>query len=234
MFKALRAALCKRWLRRRGFKLSVAIHALPRHGVLELEEGASIGEVLTGFTHLRVGAMSYVRSACELLNVRCIGRFCSIGNDVVIGQEKAGHPLHWVSSHPFQYTGTALTYEGCGVPAEIGHDVWIGREAMIMEGVRVGTGAVIAARAMVTRDVPPYAVVAGTPARIVRYRHAPELVAALLDSAWWELPADVLRGLPFDDPERFLAGVAGLAERKPASYRRVVVSRGGCRELAIQ
>lgn len=234
MLKALRAALCKRWLRRRGFKLSVAIHTLPRHGVLELEEGASVGEVLTGFTHLRVGAMSYVRSACELMNVGSIGRFCSIGNGVVIGQEKAGHPLHWVSSHPFQYTGTALTYEGAGMPAEIGHDVWIGREAMIMEGVRIATGAVIAARAMVTRDVPPYAVVAGAPARVIRYRHAPELVAALLDSAWWELPVDVLRELPLDNPNRFLADISGLGGRMPASYRQVVVSRAGCRELPIK
>lgn len=233
MFKALKATLCRRWLRKRGFKLAVDVHALPGKARLVLEEGASIGEVLGAFEHLQVGAMSYVRSASELLNVARIGRFCSIGNAVVIGQERAGHPLGWVSSHPFQYTGTALHYAAPGKPVEIGHDVWIGREAMIMESVTVGTGAVIAARAVVTRDVPAYAVVAGTPARILRYRHPPQVIEALLASAWWELPVDVLQSLPLNEPEAFLSAIAALREPRRMSCRQVEVSRRGCRELPL-
>lgn len=233
MIKALKAARCKSWLRRRGFKLAVAIHELPKAAVLRLEEGCSIGEVQTAFTALQVGAMTYIRSESELLNVSRIGRFCSIGNAVVIGQEKAGHPLSWVSSHPFQYTGTELQYSAPGLPVEIGHDVWIGREAMIMEGVKVSTGAVIAARSLVTRDVPPYAVVAGTPARVVRYRHPPEVIAGLLDCAWWEFPVDALQRLPLDAPERFLSLLAELPVHESAIYKQVEVSRQGCRELPI-
>ncbi len=233
MINTLKATLYRRWLRRRGFKLAVDIHALPGKALLVLEEGASIGKVIGTFEHLQVGASSYVRSASELLNVARIGRFCSIGNAVVIGQERAGHPLHWVSSHPFQYTGTSLDYAAPGKPAEIGHDVWIGREAMIMEGVMVGTGAVIAARSVVTRDIPPYAVVAGTPARILRYRHPPQLIDALLASAWWELPLAVLQGLPLNDPESFLSAIGSLQEGERISFRRVEVSRRGCRELPL-
>ncbi len=233
MFKALKASRCRRWLRRRGVKLAVDVHALPGKAVLVLEEGASIGEVVSAFEHLQIGALSYVRSASELLNVNRIGRFCSIGNAVVIGQERAGHPLSWVSSHPFQYTGTSLHYAPLGKPAEIGHDVWIGRDAMIMEGVLVDTGAVIAARSVVTCDVPPYAVVAGTPARILRYRHPPQVIEALLASAWWELPLDVLRVLPLNEPEPFLSAIAALQRRGRVSYRQVEVSRRGWRELLV-
>lgn len=233
MIKTFKAARCKRWLRQRGFKLGAAIHELPKEAVLRLEEGASIGEVQTAFTALSIGAMTYVRSKSELLNVSLIGRFCSIGNAVVIGQERAGHPLNWVSSHPFQYTGTTLQYSASGQPVEIGHDVWIGREALIMEGVKVSTGSVIAARSLVTEDVPPYAIVAGTPARVVRFRHAPELIVRLLDCAWWELPIDVLQRLPLDEPVHFLNMLVESPQHKTAIYKQVEISRHGCRELPV-
>lgn len=232
VFKALRATLCRRWLRKRGFKLAADIHTLPSKAVLVMEEGASVGNVLTAFKYLQIGKMSYIRSDSELLNVARIGRFCSIGNGVVIGQERTGHPLDWVSSHPFQFTGTALQYVGEGKPVEIGHDVWIGREAMILEGVNVATGAVIAARALVTRDVPPYAVVAGTPARVLRYRHPPQVIAALLASAWWDLPVSVLRDLPLNDPRSFLNAVSSLKPGHTAC-RQIEVRRRGCRELPL-
>jgi chloramphenicol O-acetyltransferase type B len=231
VFKALKASLCRRWLRRHGFKLAADIHTLPDNALLVLEEGASVGEVIATFEHLQVGALSYVRSSSELLNVTRIGRFCSIGNSVVIGQERAGHPLSWISSHPFQYTETSLHYAAPCKPAEIGHDVWIGRDAMIMEGVLVGTGSVIAARSVVTRDVPPYAVVAGTPARILRYRHPPQVIEALLASAWWELPVGALQGLPLNEPELFLSTIAAVHERQRVFYRQVEVSSRGWREL---
>ncbi len=72
----------------------------------------------------------------------------------------------------------------------VGHDVWFGCESMVMPGIRVGTGAVIAARAVVTRDVPPYVVVAGNPARVVRRRFDEATVARLLDLAWWDWPVE--------------------------------------------
>lgn len=232
MITALKVAYYRHWLRQRGVKLSVDVTDLPKKAVLRMEEGCSIGKVETTFADLQVGAMTYIRSDSELQNVSKIGRFCSISNAVVIGQEKAGHPLNWVSSHPMQYTGTQLHYSATAAPAEVGHDVWIGREAMILEGVKIATGAVVATRSVVTRDVPPYCIVAGSPARIVRYRHADHVIAGLLESAWWELPVDVLQRLSLDVPERFLDQLKALSSRELAVYRQVEVSRQGCRELS--
>ena len=82
----------------------------------------------------------------------------------------------------------------------IGNDVWIGRDVTIYSGVTIGDGAVIAGQSVVTQSVPPYAVVAGNPARIVKYRFDAETIAALLEVKWWDLPDDVLRTLiPFED-----------------------------------
>lgn len=89
---------------------------------------------------LSVGALTYIRSGSELFNISRIGRFCSIGNGVILGQDKAAHPLDWVSTHPFQFTDSNFPYEGGIAPAELGHDVWIGRDAMVMEGSRLERG----------------------------------------------------------------------------------------------
>ncbi len=75
---------------------------------------------------------------------------------------------------------------------------------MILGGVTIGHGAVIGAGAVVTKDVPPYAIVVGNPARVLRYRFSPELIGKLLDAKWWDLPADVIKGLPLTEPERCL------------------------------
>ena len=77
----------------------------------------------------------------------------------------------------------------------IGHDVWLGSGAMILSGVTIGHGAAVAARAVVTKDVPPYAIVGGNPARVIRARFDAATVAALLDVAWWDLPDTEVAGL---------------------------------------
>ncbi len=97
---------------------------------------------------------------------------------------------------------------------------------MVMEGVKVGTGAIIATRAVVTRDVPPYAIVAGTPAQVIRYRHPPEIIEGLLASRWWELDSAFLTGLPLDRPREFLAALEAR-EAPRAAYRRMTITRQG-------
>ena len=77
----------------------------------------------------------------------------------------------------------------------IGHDVWLGSGAMILSGVTIGHGAVVAARAVVTRSVPPYAIVGGNPAALIRYRFDEKSIAALMASAWWDLPKDKIAEL---------------------------------------
>jgi chloramphenicol O-acetyltransferase type B len=227
----IRNGLSKNWLKKQGIKLTYGIKAIPRDGKLILEEGASIHCQKMRFSELSIGAMTYVRSGSELLNVRSIGRFCSIGNNVVLGQSRGGrgHPLSWVSTHPFQLDADDLDEESTDTPGTtIGSDVWIGRDTMIMEGVSIGIGAVIATRSLVTRDVPEYAIVAGTPAKVIRYRHSPELVTSLLASRWWEADMTFLKTLPMDKPDLFLQS---LGRGMPANYKTCVLTRSSWNRL---
>lgn len=139
-----------------------------------------------------------------------IGRFCSIADrvEILLG---GGHRLDWVSTFPFAAfpeswrTGdlTWSDYQVSRGDVTIGSDVWIGSGATILSGVTIGPGAVIAARAVVPRDVPAFAVVAGNPARVVRTRFEPPVVAALLETAWWDLPdPDVAALVPLLSSER--------------------------------
>lgn len=198
--------------------------ALPSQSSLVMEEKVSIGHVRMGFSSLSIGAHSFIRSNSELSNVARIGRFCSIGNGVVLGQDKAAHPLDWVSSHPFQHGAPGGRYQSEITPAVIEEDVWIGRDAMILEGVRVGAGAVVATRALVTRDVPPYAIVAGVPARIIRYRHPPAIIASLLEARWWERSVEELLRLPMSDPKAFIDQLSETRAGR-AVYQAVEVTR---------
>lgn len=130
-----------------------------------------------------------------------IGRFCSIadGVEILLG---GNHRLDWVTTYPFPAL-PRLWPEAAGITGSetsrgdvrIGHDVWLGSQCMVLSGVTIGHGAVIAARAVVTRDVPPYAIVAGNPARIVRYRHSEADIARLLASRWWLRPEAEIRQL---------------------------------------
>lgn len=126
-----------------------------------------------------------------------IGAFCSIADDVTIfgGGE---HRLDWVTTYPLRI---AFNSPGAGHdghphtkgPTVIGNDVWIGHGAMIVSGVTVGDGACIGAGAVVTRDVPAYAVVAGNPAKVVRRRFDEASVAKLQEIQWWLWPAEKIR-----------------------------------------
>jgi tetrahydrodipicolinate N-succinyltransferase len=91
--------------------------------------------------------------------------------------------------------------------ATIGNDVWMGHNANVLSGINVGDGAVIAAGAVVTKDVPPYAVVAGVPATIKRFRFAEKIIDRLLRCKWWDLELHQLNGLPFNDIERCLDAI---------------------------
>jgi acetyltransferase-like isoleucine patch superfamily enzyme len=120
-----------------------------------------------------------------------IGKFCSIGDGVTIlvGGE---HRTDWLSTYPFNvFFEAAKRIEGH--PASkgdiaIGNDVWIGANSTILSGVRIGDGAVIGAASLVCRDVDPYSIVAGNPARQIRLRFEGPVIVALLKIAWWNWP----------------------------------------------
>jgi acetyltransferase-like isoleucine patch superfamily enzyme len=135
-----------------------------------------------------VGDFSYI-AAESRLHFANIGKFCSIGPGVYAGL--GIHPTNtFVSSSPFFYTddksATELHYFQVNRVTTIGNDVWIGSRAILIDGVTVGDGAIIGAGAVVTKDVPPYAIVGGVPARIIKYRFEPDEIEFLLNFRWWD------------------------------------------------
>ena len=104
----------------------------------------------------------------------------------------ANHRYDGFSSYPFAIFGGGVegrpSMPGPGRDTEIGHDVWLGEGAMVLPGARIGSGVIVGAGAVVSGEVPDYAIVAGNPARVVRMRFAPEIVAELLAIAWWTWP----------------------------------------------
>lgn len=110
-----------------------------------------------------------------------IGNWCSIGQFVTV-YCGGYHHTDWVTTSPIREDGQSTYSKG---NVEIGSDVWIGDGAVIMSGIRIGIGAVVGARSVVTRDVPPYAVVGGNPARLIRYRMRFDQIDAMLRIRWW-------------------------------------------------
>jgi len=145
-----------------------------------------------------------------------IGSFCSIGSGAAfIMAGNQGHRYDWVSSFPFyfmnevpHFTGAANAFAPAG-DTVIGNDVWIGTEAIVMPGINIGHGAVIGTRALVTKDVEPYAIVGGNPARPIRKRFSEEDIALLLEMAWWDWPDDMLQAAM---PLMTSTNIAGLHE----------------------
>lgn len=127
-----------------------------------------------------------------------IGKFCQIASGTQFIMGAANHRLGSASTYPFNVMGGAwreiapvhieeLPRKGDTV---VGNDVWFGRNCVIMPGVKIGDGAIIAAHAVVSKDVPPYTVAAGNPARVVKQRFDGELTALLLELRWWDLPRE--------------------------------------------
>lgn len=143
-----------------------------------------------------LGKHSYIGDNCRIFAK--IGNFCSISSNVKIIE--ATHPLNFISTSPVFYSTAKQTNStfvdktifddllflpNSNFPCEIGNDVWIGENVLIKGGVKIGDGACIAMGAVVTKDVPPYAVVGGVPAKIIKYRFDKTLIKRLLNSEWW-------------------------------------------------
>lgn len=186
----------------------------------------------TEYEHsIHLGAFSYqVSGYCFAAR---IGRYCSFGEEVQIGRQN--HPLTWASTSPAFYLHDQLFSLGGGFegaekyhsyrfqnaePATkvkvttIGNDVWIGHGALISAGVTIGDGAIVAAHAVVTKDVPSYAVVAGNPAVIKKFRLPPLLISPMLRSRWWRYAPWQLAHLDASNPEKFVAGVFDMKQEE--------------------
>jgi acetyltransferase-like isoleucine patch superfamily enzyme len=183
---------------------------------------------------LRMGAFSYAVSG-HYFGVQ-IGRYTSIGEDVQIG--RGSHPVDWASTSPIfhhrhqdvvDFTIAAAENFRSTAPyippreTVIGHDVYIGHGAFISQGVTIGDGAVIGARSVVTRDVPSFAVVAGSPAVVKRMRFDEPLIRRAASLAWWRFAFWDLEQAPISDPPGFLDFVERRIEAGMAEYRPAVV-----------
>ena len=126
-----------------------------------------------------------------------IGKFCALARGVKFIMNGANHKLAGISTYPFQIFGNGwervmpqdgeLPYKGDTV---IGHDVWIGYEALIMPGVNIGNGAIVSSRSVVVADVPPYTIVGGNPAQVLKPRFDTKTIKRLQSIAWWDWPID--------------------------------------------
>ncbi|WP_371372110.1 CatB-related O-acetyltransferase [Sporomusa aerivorans] len=155
------------------------------------------GKYVTLYNHVSAtmcefGDMTYIAENSVLVKTK-VGKFCSIGQGVRCGL--GNHPSEtFVSSHPSFYSinkqaQIAFADDNYFKELEqiiIGNDVWIGANALILGGITIEDGAIVAAGAVVTRDVPPYAVVGGIPGRIIKYRFEPEEINFLLSFRWWD------------------------------------------------
>jgi acetyltransferase-like isoleucine patch superfamily enzyme len=139
-----------------------------------------------------IGSYSYLGRNC-LVQHATIGNYCSISHDVIIGL--GTHPLDMFSTSPLFYKANNTMkirlvesdrdfqeYK----PITIGSDVWIGARVIVLDGITIGHGAVLAAGAVVTKDVPPYAIVGGIPAKVINYRYPEDIRSRLLKTRWWD------------------------------------------------
>ena len=152
----------------------------------------------TEFYNSTLGKFSYVGYDSQVFNTQ-IGAFCSIGDFFLCGG--ASHPMDWLSTSSAFYSGGNVVNKTklakYQIPPTkqtiIGNDVWVGLRVTIIAGVTIGNGAIIGAGSVVTHDVPPYAIVAGVPAKVVKYRFPEEVRKKLLESQWWDLPDEVIK-----------------------------------------
>jgi len=184
----------------------------------------------------RIGAFTYFDAqedgARKLVRNLSIGRYCSVAVDSHVGL--IAHPLSWLSSAPVVYSGddpwrndyagnlqSLAVFDAPRELTAIGNDVWIGSGADVKCGVKIGDGAVVGAGAMVAKDVPPYAIVGGVPAKVIRYRFDEATIKRLLATKWWDYDLSSFGPIEFSDIHKALDVIeAAIREGRARPYAR--------------
>jgi acetyltransferase-like isoleucine patch superfamily enzyme len=184
------------------------------HPFVILNKSATLEEPVTLYKDViiredvKIGKFTYINSNTTIFSNTSIGRFCQIGKNCEIAT--VDHPTNWLSCSSFQYNiqehfpkysnfkgQTFNQLQG----ANIGNDVWIGSLVVVKSGVTIGDGAIIGAGSVVTKDIPPYAIAVGSPAKVIKYRFDTNTIEKLLNIKWWNLPIKHLEGIDFADIE---------------------------------
>jgi virginiamycin A acetyltransferase len=213
-----------------GDALGKIIH-LTNH--VKVEQYGRISESsLSWDSPVEVGAFSYVVSSAVMPGC-IIGRFCSIGSGVRMMGEN--HPLDRVTTSTWTYGEhvSNIVKDDFGVQiiqdkklrkagkTEIFHDVWIGENVTLKRNIKLGTGCVVGANSVVAKDVPPYAVVVGNPARVIRFRFPENEIEALLESEWWNIHPSVLARQDMSDVQTFTSDCRRFAKLHPDDYQKI-------------
>jgi len=176
----------------------------------------------------RIGRYTFINRGTTLFYNTKVGRYCSIGKNCEIGA--VDHPIDWLSTSPIQYNiGAEFDYkEDCAnfkqikfteqedienKGTDIGNDVWIGSLVFIKCGITIGDGAILAAGSVITKDIPPYAIVGGVPAKIIRYRFDRDTIDRLLELKWWDMDLKDLSGIEFNNIDRAIEQLGGAKKK---------------------
>ena len=169
---------------------------------LIVEEYVRIPRKVRVSNNVSIGKCTYISPNTVIESNVSIGKYCSLAPNIYIAPGE--HYINYLTTHPVMFD--PYWRKILGIPEEshytkklakydcntvIGNDVWIGLNATIMRGVKIGDGAIIAAGAVVTKDVPAYAIVGGVPAQIIKFRFDHETIADLLERKWWNYPLDI-------------------------------------------
>lgn len=216
------------------------IHALPWGSSLTFGSDVAVEPYayLCHDTIISIGAFSFTPPQME--PGMKVGRYCSIAAGLKVFQHR--HPVEWLTTSPFCYhhgdvydaaykafgLGSAppYAYPQALAPAPvIANDVWVGQDVLLARNMTIGTGAVVAAGAVVTKDVAPYMIVGGNPARVIRPRFAEALIARLLESQWWNYDVGIFRHGDYRDPEKFLDAFRQLQDSQTIQpYQPAVIT----------